>query len=83
MGCRMFQQNLTSVVVDKTQKGSAKGITSLTEYGASFFEQLISFSAAGFQNYCQSTIFQFQNQKFQNFKNFQHKPMQFSGREFE
>ena len=57
----MFQQNLTSVVVDKTQKGSAKGITSLTEYVASFFEQLISFSAAGFQNYCQSTIFQFQN----------------------
>ena len=32
-GCRMFQQNLTSVV-DKAQKGPVKGITSLTEYVA-------------------------------------------------
>ena len=45
----MFQQNLTSVVVDKTQKGSAKGITSLTEYVASFFEQLVSFQLLDFK----------------------------------
>ena len=57
MGSRMFQQNFTSVMVDKAQKGPAKGITGLTEYIASFFGQLISFSAVGFQKYRQNTTF--------------------------
>ena len=38
-------------------KGPAKGITGLDEYVASFFGQLISFSAVGFQKYRQNTTF--------------------------
>ena len=52
-----LHQNFTSVMVDKAQKGPAKGITGLTEYVASFFGQLISFSAVGFQKYRQNTTF--------------------------
>ena len=44
-------------MVDKAQKGPAKGITGLIEYVASFFGQLISFSAVGFQKYGQNTTF--------------------------